>query len=135
MMIPDRTGIPRGRTTCCATPQRSRLPKMKSRRCSSVVGLPQQNEIAVFIARQASSGSLELDATMKKVFLLGLALSLALLGCKSPGDSSTSRGGRTVSLFDGKTFQGWEGDTNKTFRIQDRAIVAGTMNARIPRNE
>ena len=42
---------------------------------------------------------------------------------------------RTVRLFDGKTFRGWEGDTNKTFRIQDGAIVAGTMDAKIPRNE
>jgi hypothetical protein len=42
---------------------------------------------------------------------------------------------RIVRLFDGKTFRGWEGDTNKTFRIQDGAIVAGTMDAKIPRNE
>jgi len=39
------------------------------------------------------------------------------------------------SLFDGKTFIGWTGDTNKTFRIQDGAIVGGTMDAKIPRNE
>ncbi|HKQ38471.1 MAG TPA: DUF1080 domain-containing protein [Verrucomicrobiae bacterium] len=42
---------------------------------------------------------------------------------------------KPVRLFDGKTFRGWEGDTNKTFRIQDGAIVAGTMDAKIPRNE
>ena len=40
-----------------------------------------------------------------------------------------------VPLFDGKTFRGWEGDTNKSFRIQDAAIVAGTMDSKIPRNE
>jgi hypothetical protein len=38
-------------------------------------------------------------------------------------------------LFDGKTFNGWIGDTNKTFRIEDGAIVGGTMKAKIPRNE
>ena len=40
---------------------------------------------------------------------------------------------RPVTLSDikgDKTFAGWEGDTNKTFRIQDGAIVGGTMNAR-----
>src|SRR5262245_31769497 len=43
--------------------------------------------------------------------------------------------GKTVALFDGKTFKGWEGDTNKTFHIQDGAIVGGTLAAKIPRNE
>ena len=38
-------------------------------------------------------------------------------------------------IFDGKTFAGWEGDTNKTFRIVDGAIVGGTLNAKNPRNE
>jgi hypothetical protein len=42
---------------------------------------------------------------------------------------------KSVPLFDGKTFKGWQGDTNKTFRIQDGAIVAGTLKERIPRNE
>jgi len=37
-------------------------------------------------------------------------------------------------LFDGKTFEGWEGDL-KTFRIADAAIIGGTMKERIPRNE
>jgi hypothetical protein len=39
------------------------------------------------------------------------------------------------SLFDGRTFQGWEGDTAKTFRIEDGAIVGGTLKARVPHNE
>jgi hypothetical protein len=37
-------------------------------------------------------------------------------------------------LFDGKTFDGWEGDL-KTFRIEDGAIIGGTMKEKIPRNE
>jgi hypothetical protein len=43
--------------------------------------------------------------------------------------------GKTMSLFDGKTFNGWSGDTNKTFKIMDGAIVGGTLKERIPRNE
>lgn len=39
-----------------------------------------------------------------------------------------------VSLFDGETLDGWEGNL-KMFRIEDGAIVAGTQKARIPNNE
>ncbi len=38
-------------------------------------------------------------------------------------------------LFDGKTFDGWEGDTNKTWRIEDGAIVGGSLEETVPRNE
>jgi hypothetical protein len=38
-------------------------------------------------------------------------------------------------IFDGKTFQGWEGETNKTFRIEEGAIVGGNLREPIPRNE
>lgn len=41
---------------------------------------------------------------------------------------------KVVSLFDGKTFKGWDGDTEKMFRIEDGAIVGGTLKARIPHN-
>jgi mono/diheme cytochrome c family protein/glucose/arabinose dehydrogenase len=37
-------------------------------------------------------------------------------------------------LFDGKSFDGWEGDTEKTWRIEDGAIVGGSMEGN-PRNE
>lgn len=40
-----------------------------------------------------------------------------------------------VKLFDGQTLAGWEGDVEKTFRVQDGAIVAGSLDAKIPRNE
>ncbi len=39
-----------------------------------------------------------------------------------------------VALFDGKTLEGWEGNL-KHFRIEDGAVVAGTMKEKIPRNE
>ena len=38
-------------------------------------------------------------------------------------------------IFDGKTFAGWEGDTNKTFRIEAGAIVGGNLKVAVPRNE
>src|SRR5713101_1741469 len=38
------------------------------------------------------------------------------------------------SLFDGKTFEGWEGNL-KVFRIQDGAIIGGTMKDKIPQND
>lgn len=38
-----------------------------------------------------------------------------------------------VSLFDGRTLQGWEGDTN-VWRVRDGVIVGGSMNGN-PRNE
>jgi hypothetical protein len=39
-----------------------------------------------------------------------------------------------VSLFDGKSLAGWEGDT-KTWRIEDGAITAGSLTTRVPRND
>ena len=40
-----------------------------------------------------------------------------------------------IQLFDGKTLAGWEGDTKKTWRIQDGAIVGGSLDTLVPRNE
>ena len=39
------------------------------------------------------------------------------------------------SLFDGKTFAGWDGDTKKTWRIEDGCIVGGSLETTVPRNE
>ena len=38
------------------------------------------------------------------------------------------------ALFDGKTLEGWEGDTNGTWRVRDGVIVGGSMSGN-PRNE
>ena len=40
----------------------------------------------------------------------------------------------TTPLFDGATFSGWEGNMD-LFRIEDGAIVAGSLDERIPQNE
>jgi hypothetical protein len=43
---------------------------------------------------------------------------------------------RGTPIFDGKTFDGWEfRDNEQWFRIQDGAIVGGTLEESIPRNE
>lgn len=39
------------------------------------------------------------------------------------------------SLFDGKMFSGWEGETVKTWRIEDGVIVGGSLETNVPRNE
>jgi hypothetical protein len=60
---------------------------------------------------------------MKSVVVLALAASLiSLLAAPVP-------------LSDGKTFQGWVGDTNKTWRIEDGAFVGGSLDKKVPRNE
>src|SRR5262249_40759990 len=47
---------------------------------------------------------------------------------------STVRAG-PIALFDGKSFAGWEGDTNRTWRIENGAIVGGSLGSDVPRNE
>jgi hypothetical protein len=58
--------------------------------------------------------------------------SLAILGLLFFGLAKED--GKPVSLFDGKTLSGWEGNT-KIFRVQDGAIVGGSLKERIAHNE
>lgn len=44
------------------------------------------------------------------------------------------RVGQVIPLFDGESFEGWEGDTEKYFRIEDGAIVCGLLRERVPHN-
>ncbi len=39
-----------------------------------------------------------------------------------------------VPLFDGKTFTGWEGDTGSVWRIEDGALVAGSLEKKQEKN-
>jgi hypothetical protein len=43
-------------------------------------------------------------------------------------------GSNALSLFDGKSFEGWEGNL-AIFRVQEGAIVGGSMTQKIARNE
>ena len=59
----------------------------------------------------------------RNLFVAVLALTLASVSHAAP-----------VPLFDGKTLEGWEGETAKTWRVRDGAIVGGSLEGN-PRNE
>jgi len=40
-----------------------------------------------------------------------------------------------VPLFDGKTWEGWEGDIAKTWRIEDGALVGGSLKEKVEHNQ
>ncbi|MGZ8557310.1 MAG: 3-keto-disaccharide hydrolase [Chitinophagaceae bacterium] len=42
---------------------------------------------------------------------------------------------KSVSLFDGKSFKGWEGDTINTWHIVNHALVGGSLAKTVPHNE
>jgi hypothetical protein len=62
---------------------------------------------------------------MTKLALTGILLAVTLTAAGEEG---------FTPLFDGKTLNGWEGN-EKTFRVQDGAIIAGSQTDKIPRNE
>lgn len=63
--------------------------------------------------------------------MLFVYTALAVLAVMGGGQASPG----AVPLFDGRTFDGWEGDTEKTWRIEDGAIVGGSLDERVPRND
>lgn len=63
---------------------------------------------------------------------LPLIALLVLFPFGPPNDQAT--GEPPIAIFDGKTFEGWEGDLT-IFRIEDGAIVGGSLKDKIARNE
>jgi len=57
---------------------------------------------------------------------------LALIGLANSAGAADPPG--FTALFDGKSFDGWEGNLD-AFRIQEGAIVGGSLEHRVPRNE
>jgi hypothetical protein len=49
--------------------------------------------------------------------------------------SLSVRASEPQALFDGRTLRGWEGDTRKTWRVEKGAIVGGSLDRYVPRNE
>lgn len=41
---------------------------------------------------------------------------------------------KPTRLFDGRSFRGWEGDTIKTWRIENGAIIGGSLKETVPQN-
>ena len=56
--------------------------------------------------------------------LVAVLLSVSALAADKP-----------VPLFNGKDFTGWEGDTAKTWKIEEGVIVGGSLDTVVPRNE
>lgn len=48
---------------------------------------------------------------------------------------ASTKAAEPTSLFDGKTFAGWEGDTEKTWRLDNGTITGGSLKEQQPRNE
>ena len=69
---------------------------------------------------------------MKHICILSAFIALAG-GCIS--QNSQAEKSKPISIFDGKTFRGWEGDTNKTWRIENGAFVGGSLENKIPHNQ
>jgi hypothetical protein len=64
-----------------------------------------------------------------KLALFPFLVLLLFSGCAHHSSS------HPISLFDGKTFNGWEGDTQSTWKIRDGAIVGGNLAIKNPHNE
>lgn len=65
---------------------------------------------------------------MKKQFLyffLAIGVAIIYSACQP----------KEVSLFNGHNFDGWEGDTIKTWRIEDNAIAGGSLQDTVPEND
>ena len=65
---------------------------------------------------------------MKKSLAV-IFLSLAVIAAQA-ADAA-----KATPVFDGKTFKGWEGDTNKTWRIAQGALVGGSLKETVAHNE
>lgn len=71
------------------------------------------------------------DTAMKSLAAFSVLLACALLaGCQTKPEPP-----RYVQIFDGRTFAGWDGDTTKTWRIENGAFVGGSLTERVPHNE
>ena len=66
---------------------------------------------------------------LMKLFVVGLFAIIFSLSLFAQSDSHPQ------NLFDGKTFNGWEGDTTRTWRIANGILVGGSLTEQVPHNE
>ncbi len=62
-------------------------------------------------------------------YLSILLIVLAVFSCSEKSENSYQ------SLFNGKNFQGWEGDTLNTWKIENGMITGGSLDELVPHNE
>lgn len=60
---------------------------------------------------------------------------LLLWGLSGFLSKSTDSPAKWASLFDGRTFRGWEGDTANGWRIREGALVGGSLNKTVTHND
>jgi len=61
---------------------------------------------------------------------------VVLILCFAPFLQSNAQSGKKkIKLFDGRSFKGWEGDTVKTWRIREGAIMGGSLTEMVPHNQ
>ena len=66
--------------------------------------------------------------------ILATLLGAAWFASRAPAADSPPPPGRTVSLFDGATLAGWEGD-GKLWRVENGLITGGSLTETVKRNE
>ncbi|MEZ4970882.1 MAG: DUF1080 domain-containing protein [Flavobacteriaceae bacterium] len=66
---------------------------------------------------------------MNRLLLASFALLFLMIACKNTNSE------KAISLFDGKTFSGWEGDTLTTWSIKNGTIVGGSLDEMVPHND
>lgn len=64
-----------------------------------------------------------------------MLLPFAMLSAATAEPAAREKPSFNGNLFDGKTFNGWEGDTEQSFRVEQGAIVGGSLKEKTPRNE
>src|SRR5688572_5668839 len=74
---------------------------------------------------------MNLSRQFKWVFLVSVVLGLPL---PAPAASTPPSPGRTTTLFDGSTLDGWEGDA-KIWRVEQGCITGGSLTETVKQNE